>query len=225
VIPVKQTPSDARGVSPLIIGIAGGSGSGKTTIADAVVRALPEVAVVQHDSYYRHRPDLSLEQRSLVNYDHPDSLETDLLVNHLGLLARGVAIDRPIYDFTEHLRSIETDRVKSSPVIIVEGILVLANPELRALLGLKVYVDADSDVRLARRLSRDIDQRGRTPQSVLEQYYASVRPMHVEFVEPSKRHADLVIAERDHPAAVETLLQAIRAQLVGERPFIYSPTS
>ncbi len=222
---VKQTLSDARSVSPLIIGIAGGSGSGKTTIADAVVRALPEVALVQHDSYYRHRPDLSLEHRSLVNYDHPDSLETDLLVNHLGLLARGVAIDRPIYDFTEHLRSIETDRVESGPVIIVEGILVLANPDLRALLGLKVYVDADPDVRLARRLSRDIDQRGRTPQSVLEQYFAFVRPMHVEFVEPSKRYADLVIAERDHPAAVETLVQAIRAHLVGERPFIYSPTS
>jgi uridine kinase len=225
VILVKQTSSDAPSVSPLIIGIAGGSGSGKTTMADAVVRALPEVALVQHDSYYRHRPDLSLEQRSLVNYDHPDSLETDLLVDHLGLLARGVAIDRPIYDFTEHLRSIETDRVESAPVIIVEGILVLANPDLRGLLGLKVYVDADPGVRLARRLSRDIDERDRTPQSVLDQYFTFVRPMHVEFVEPSKGYADLVIAERDHPAAVGTLLQAIRAYLVGERRFIYSPTS
>ena len=215
----------AFGPAPLIIGIAGGSGSGKTFIADQLVTAIPEVALVQHDSYYRHRPDLDFEQRSQVNYDHPDSLETDLLIHHLGLLARGVAIDRPIYDFSRHLRATETDRIEPAPVIIVEGILVLTNSELRDRLGLKIYVDTDPHIRLARRLGRDIDERGRTADSVLKQYFTSVRPMHIEFVEPSKSYADLVISEGHHSTAVATVIEMIRARLVGEPHSIYSPSS
>ena len=149
--------------------------------------------LIQHDSYYRHRPELSFEERSRVNYDHPDSLETELLIDHLGMLSKGTSIDRPTYDFTLHLRADETDRVEPAPVIIVEGILVLADRDLREHLDLKIYVDTDPDVRLARRLVRDIEERGRTMASVLEQYFAFVRPMHLEFVEPSKRYADLII--------------------------------
>lgn len=215
----------ASGAAPLIVGIAGGSGSGKTFIAGELVKAIPEVVLVQHDSYYRHRPDLSFEQRSQVNYDHPDSLETGLLIHQLGLLAKGVAIDRPIYDFSAHLRAIETDRIEPAPVIIVEGILVLTDSDLRDRLGLKIFVDTDPHIRLARRLSRDIDERGRTAESVLTQWFKFVQPMHNEFVEPSKSYADLVISEGHHPTAVATVIEMIRARLFGERPSIYSPTS
>ena len=224
-MPVKEISAGASGVSTLIVGIAGGSGSGKTTIADEIVAAMPEVVLIQHDSYYRHRPRLSFEQRSQVNYDHPDSLETDLLVHHLGMLAKGVAIDRPIYDFTKHLRAIATDRIEPSPVIIVEGILVLADPDLRDRLGLKIYVDTNAHIRLVRRLSRDVEERGRTPESVLGQYFTSVRPMHTEFVEPSKRYADVVIFDGHQSPAVATVIKLIMAHLVGQRPSIYSPTS
>ena len=222
---MKEIAPGASGVAPLIIGIAGGSGSGKTFIADELVTAIPEVVLVQHDSYYRHRPDLSFEQRSQVNYDHPDSLETDLLIHQLGLLARGVAIDRPVYDFSRHLRASETDRIEPAPVIIVEGILVLTNSDLRECLGLKIYVDTGPSIRLARRLGRDIDERGRTAESVLKQYFTSVRPMHIEFVEPSKKYADLVISEGHHSTAVATVIEMIKAHLVGGRRSIYSPTS
>ncbi len=180
------------------------------------------MVLVQHDSYYRHRPELSFEARSRVNYDHPDSLETELLIEHLGMLSKGVAIDRPTYDFTRHLRADETDRLEPAPVIIVEGILVLADRDLREHLDLKIYVDTDPDVRLARRLGRDIEERGRTTPSVLEQYFAFVRPMHLEFVEPSKRYADLIIPEGYNPAAVATVIDMIRAYLVGRHPSIYS---
>jgi uridine kinase len=180
------------------------------------------VVLVQHDSYYRHRPQLSFEERSRVNYDHPDSLETELLIEHLGMLSKGAAIDRPTYDFTRHLRADETDRLEPAPVIIVEGILVLADRDLREHLDLKIYVDTDPDVRLARRLGRDIEERGRTTPSVLEQYFAFVRPMHFEFVEPSKRYADLIIPEGYKPAAVATVIDMIRAYLVARPPSIYS---
>ncbi|MEX0668031.1 MAG: uridine kinase [Acidimicrobiia bacterium] len=212
------------GLQPLVIGIAGGSGSGKTTIAEAVLTALSGVVLVQHDSYYRHRPELSFDERSRVNYDHPDSLETELLIEHLRLLSKGAAIDRPTYDFTRHLRAEDTDRIEPGPVIIVEGILVLADRDLRDQLDLKIYVDTDPDVRLARRLSRDIEERGRTTTSVLEQYFAFVRPMHLEFVEPSRRHADLIIPEGYNPAAVATVMDMIGAYLVGRHPSIYSPS-
>ena len=197
---------------PLIIGIAGGSGSGKTTIAESIVGAIgrDSVVLIQQDAYYRDQTDLPLEERAKVNYDHPDSMETELLVDHLTSLLAGRAIDRPVYDFTVHNRSQQTVRVEPRPVIIVEGILVLYEPALRALMGLKVYVDTDPDLRLARRWERDITERGRTFESVRDQYLHTVRPMHLQFVEPSKRYADIVIPEGYNQSAVGTVISMIR---------------
>jgi len=198
----------------LFIGLAGGSGSGKTTIAGAVLERLDgQVAHIQHDAYYRHMPELSYEERTKVNYDHPASLETELLVEHLLALRLGQAIERPVYDFAVHLRSDETVRVEPAPVVVVEGILVLAEPELRSELDLKIFVDTDSDVRLARRLQRDIEERGRTVESVVNQYFETVRPMHVQYVEPSKAYADLIIPEGYNPRAVATVVELIRSRL------------
>ncbi|MEX0864260.1 MAG: uridine kinase [Acidimicrobiia bacterium] len=203
-----------RSDRPLFIGIAGGSGSGKTTIAAAVVEMLDgKVSLVQHDAYYRHQPDLSFQERTRVNYDHPSSLETELLVEHLQTLRSGVGIDRPVYDFALHLRSGETVWVEPAQVVIIEGILVLAEPGLRSELELKIFVDTDPDLRLARRLQRDIEKRGRTVDSVIAQYFATVRPMHIEFVQPSMRHADLIIPEGFNPAAVATVVELIRSRL------------
>jgi uridine kinase len=199
---------------PLFIGIAGGSGSGKTTIAATVVEHLEgRVSLVQHDAYYRHMPELSLEERTRVNYDHPASLETELLVKHLMALRAGESIEKPVYDFSVHLRSSETVLVEPAQVIVIEGILVLAEPELRSELDLKIFVDTDPDVRLARRLERDIQERGRTAESVIEQYFSTVRPMHLEFVESSKRYADLIIPEGYNPRAVATVVELIRSRL------------
>jgi uridine kinase len=199
---------------PLFIGLAGGSGSGKTTIAESVLDRLDgKVALVQHDAYYRHAPDLSYEERTKVNYDHPASLETELLVEHLVALRSGQSIERPVYDFAVHLRSADTVRVEPAPVVVVEGILVLAEPELRSELDLKIFVDTDPDVRLARRLQRDIEERGRTVDSVVSQYFETVRPMHIEYVETSKRYADLIIPEGYNPRAVATVVELIRSRL------------
>ncbi len=199
---------------PLFIGIAGGSGSGKTTIAQAVVDRLDgKVALLQHDAYYRDMPDLSFDERTKVNYDHPASLETQLLVDHLVMLRSGAAIERPIYDFAQHLRSDDSVRVEAAPVVIVEGILVLAEPELRSELDLKIFVDTDPDLRLARRLKRDTEERGRSVDSVIDQYFGTVRPMHLKFVEGSKRYADLIIPEGYNPRAVATVVELIRSRL------------
>lgn len=199
---------------PLFIGIAGGSGSGKTTIAEEVVARLHGgVALLRHDAYYRHMVDLTLEERGRVNWDHPDSLETELLVEHLEGLRSGLAIEHPVYDFAAHLRSEETIRVEPAPVIVVEGILVLAEADLRSELDLKIFVDTDADLRLARRLQRDIAERGRSVDSVIEQYFETVRPMHLEFVERSRRYADLIIPEGYNPAAVATVVELIRSRL------------
>lgn len=202
---------------PLIIGIGGGSGSGKTTIAQSIVEAIgPEdVTLIQHDAYYRDQTHLPVEERAKVNYDHPDSMETDLLVTHLESLLAGDGFDRPVYDFTVHNRAAETERVEPKPAVIVEGILVLYEPALRELMDLKVYVDTDPDLRLARRWGRDIEERGRTFDSVRDQYLATVRPMHLQFVEPSKRYADIVILEGYNLGAVETVISAIRDVLRG----------
>lgn len=197
----------------LIIGVAGGSGSGKTTIAEALTEAIDGVAYIKHDAYYRHRSDLSFEARSRLNYDHPDSLETPLLVEHLEQLRKGLPFEQPVYDFAEHLRSDTCVVVAPAPVVIVEGILVLAETSLRSLMDLKVFVDTDSDLRLARRLERDIRERGRTPESVLSQYLTTVRPMHNEFVEPSKRHADIIIPGGMKIGAVATIIELIRARM------------
>ncbi len=199
---------------PLFIGLAGGSGSGKTTIAEAVLEHLDgKVALVQHDAYYRHAPELSYEERTKVNYDHPASLETELLVEHLMALRSGEPIERPVYDFAVHLRSEDTVRIEPAQVVVVEGILVLAEPELRSELDLKIFVDTDADVRLARRLQRDIEERGRTVDSVVSQYFETVRPMHIEYVESSKRFADLIIPEGYNPRAVATVVELIRSRL------------
>ena len=196
----------------MIVGIAGGSGSGKTTIAESLVEKLNgHVALVQHDAYYRHTPELSFEARSQVNYDHPASLETELLVEHLVSLRSGHAIDKPAYDFASHLRSEEVETIHPASVIVVEGILVLAEPGLRDELDLKVFVDTDADIRLARRLQRDIDERGRTVASVIAQYFTSVRPMYLEFVDPSKGYADVIIEGGFTPEAVEVVIELIRS--------------
>ena len=182
---------------PLVIGIAGGSGSGKTTVAQALMeRVGPEhVAFLPHDAYYRDFSHLPPEKRAQVNYDHPDSLETPLLVEHIRRLREGRVIERPVYDFTRHARRAETVRVEPRPIILVEGILILAEPELRHQLDIKIYVDTDADLRFIRRLLRDVEERGRTVESVIRQYLTTVRPMHLEFVEPSKRYADIIIPE------------------------------
>ncbi len=168
------------------------------------------VAFIPHDAYYRHRPDISFEERTRVNYDHPDSLETELMVQHIGELLAGRAIERPVYDFAEHLRSKETVTVVPRPVVLLEGILILVETALREVMDLRVFVDADPDVRVLRRVERDMEDRGRSFQSIVDQYHTTVRPMHQQFVEPSKRHADLIIPEGYNAGAVGTILSMIR---------------
>jgi len=202
---------------PVIIGIAGGSGSGKTTIAEAVVAAVGShrVALIQHDAYYRKLDHLEYEERTKVNYDHPDSLETELLVRHVEQLRNGRTIERPVYDFGAHTRSTQVVAVDPVPVIVLEGILVLVEAELRALMDLRIYIDTDGDLRVLRRLERDLVERGRTVESVLQQYLETVRPMHLQFVEPSKRYADIIFPEGYTPGAVGTLTSMIR-DILGE---------
>ena len=180
-----------------VLGIAGGTGSGKTTVAEGLVAGLPagSVVVLDHDAYYRDRSGLSPEERQAINYDHPDAMETELLVAHLTALRDGRSVEIPQYDFRQHVRRQETRRVEPAAVVLVEGILVLADERLRAQMDLKIFVDTDADIRLMRRMERDIEQRGRTFAQVRAQYDATVRPMHLAFVEPSKRFADLIIPE------------------------------
>jgi uridine kinase len=199
---------------PLIIGVAGGSGSGKTTVVREIIRNMGKshVTVLHHDSYYRDVRHLPFEERIKINYDHPDSLETTLLINHLQELIAGNAVEVPCYDFTEHMRVPETERIEPRKVIIVDGLLILWDRELRTLMDIKVYVDTDADLRFIRRLSRDIHERGRSAELVIEQYLRTVRPMHLEFVEPSKRYADVIIPEGGHNrVGVDMLLTKIRS--------------
>ena len=180
----------------LVIGIAGGTGSGKTTLMENIIsRFSGMVTVLSHDNYYKCRDDLTYEQRCLINYDEPDALETDLMACHLDELRHGRAIDCPVYDFTQHNRSKKTVRVNPKNVIIVDGILIFENKPLRDLMDIKIFVDTDADVRLCRRILRDVKERGRTLESVLSQYQNTVKPMHEKYVEPSKRFADIVVPE------------------------------
>jgi uridine kinase len=184
-------------VQPLFIGVAGGTGSGKSTVARALADGLPQasVGVIDHDAYYRDRSDLSDEERAHLNYDHPDSLDNDLLVEHLQALKAGRTVEVPIYDFVTHSRRRERRKLEPAKIIIVEGILVFVEERVRRLLDIKLFVDTDADLRVFRRIRRDLEQRGRSFQSIREQYYATVRPMHLTYVEPSKRWADLIIPE------------------------------
>jgi uridine kinase len=198
---------------PLLIGIAGGTGSGKSTVARKIADGLPadSVAVIDHDSYYRDRSDLSYQARSHLNFDHPDALDNDLLVQHLEALRAGRGVDVPIYDFKTHARLAERRRVEPPRILIVEGILVFVEERVRNLLDVKVFVDTDADIRVFRRVRRDLEQRGRTFQQVREQYYATVRPMHLQFVEPSKRWADLIVPEGgDNHIAIDLILGKLR---------------
>jgi len=181
----------------LVVGIAGGTGSGKTTVAKTIATSLPPggVAMIEFDAYYRDRPEMSFDERGLLNFDHPESLEIELLVDHLGALRAGAGVDVPIYDFKTHRRLPESRRVESAKVVIVEGILVFVDARVRERLDMKIFVDTDSDLRVFRRIRRDMEQRGRTFESIRDQYYKTVRPMHLQFVEPSKRWADLIIPE------------------------------
>ena len=180
----------------LVIGIAGGTGSGKTTLMKNLIQRFEgSVTVLSHDNYYKRRDDLTYEQRCQINYDEPDALETDLMARHLDALRHGQSIDCPVYDFTQHNRSNETIHIRPEKVIIVEGILIFENRELRELMDIRIFVDTDADVRLCRRIKRDVNKRGRTLESVLTQYQTTVKPMHEKYVEPSKRFADIVVPE------------------------------
>ena len=201
---------------PVIIGIAGGTGSGKTTVARAIYDRVgkDKIEWISHDSYYRDFDGLSVEERHHINFDHPDSLESELLARHLDVLVKGSSVEIPIYDFTTHARKAETQRVESRKVIIVEGILVMYEPELRKRIDIKLFVDTPADIRFVRRLMRDIKTRGRTVESVIEQYVTTVRPMHEEFVEPSKRYADLIIPEGgENLVAIDAIIARVEGLL------------
>ena len=182
-------------VNPLIIGVGGGSGSGKTTVVNKIVEGIgkDQIVLIEHDSYYRDLSHLPLSERVKQNFDHPASLETELLIRHLDALKKGYKIDMPVYDFVEHTRAAETISVEPRKVILIDGILIFSEPNLRKRMDIKLFVDTDDDVRLLRRLKRDINERGRDFDGVLNQYELYVRPMHLEFVEPSKRYADIII--------------------------------
>lgn len=205
-------------MQPVVIGVAGGTGSGKTTVAREILKraGTKQISLIQHDAYYKDLSDLPLAQRAMFNFDHPDALDNELLIAHLKELKAGRAIEMPVYDFKTHTRTKQVQRVEPSRVILVEGILIFADKQLRDLMDVKIYVDTDPDIRFIRRLQRDIAERGRTMESVIHQYLTTVRPMHQEFVEPSKRYADVIIPEGGfNEVAMEMVAARIRALLEG----------
>lgn len=203
-------------MQPVLIAVAGGSGSGKTTVSHAILERVgrDRITYLQHDAYYRDRGSLPLAERARINYDHPDSLETDLLVEHLKQMRACRTVEVPQYDFAQHIRKAETRRIEPHSIILVEGILIFVDRALREMFDIKIFVDTDSDVRFIRRLQRDIAERGRTMDSVVNQYTETVRPMHLEFVEPSKRYADLIIPEGGfNQIAIDMVVARINAML------------
>jgi uridine kinase len=202
--------------TPLVIGIAGGTGSGKTTVANVILDRVGarHIAYLPHDAYYKELQELPLAQRTVINFDHPNSLDTELLTHHIRQLKANQPVDLPIYDFKTHSRTSQVLHLEPQPVILVEGILIFAEPELRQLFDVKIFVDTDPDIRFIRRLQRDITERGRTTESVIHQYLATVRPMHLEFVEPSKRYADVIIPEGGlNAVAMDMVVARIEALL------------
>ena len=204
---------------PIVFGVAGGTASGKTTVAHTILKAVgaEQVAYLPHDAYYKDRPDLPLVERTLVNYDHPNSLETKLLITHIKQLIAGEAVQMPVYDFTLHRRTAQTILVEPSPVILVDGILIFTKRKLRELMDIKIYVDTDADVRFVRRLQRDMEERGRSQASVIQQYLETVRPMHLKFVEPSKRYADVIIPHGGHNQIAIDMVVARLEVMLGRR--------
>jgi uridine kinase len=205
--------------TPLIIGIAGGSGSGKTTLANLILDRVgaDRIAYIPHDAYYKDLRMLPSNERATVNFDHPNSLDTDLLIQHIQQLKNHQIVDLPIYDFKTDTRTQFFKRILPRPAVIIEGILIFGEAPLRELLDLKIFVDTDPDIRFIRRLKRDIDERGRTPESIIHQYLTTVRPMHMEFVEPSKRYADIIVPEGGHNAvAMEMIVARIESLLHGD---------
>lgn len=201
------------------IGVAGGSGSGKTTVARALVESLPagSAVLLEHDAYYRDQSHLPLEERAKINYDHPSALDNALFLEHIATLRNGGVVEKPVYDYAHHTRASHTVRIEAAPVLIVEGILILCEPAIRDALDIKLFVDTDSDIRIMRRIRRDMEQRGRTFAQIRAQYYESVRPMHVAFVEPSKRFADLIVPEGGHnQVALDLILHHLERHVLGE---------
>jgi len=207
----------------LIVGIAGGTGSGKTTVVKEVVRRLPEneVAVIPQDSYYRDNSHIPMEQRQEINFDHPSSIEFELLIDHIEQLREGVPIHQPIYSYLSCTRSEESIPVEPKNVIIIEGILILQNPELRDLMDIKVFVDADNDDRLMRVISRDMQERGRSVQNVLERYQKTVKPMHLQFIEPTKRYADIIVPQGGQNKVAISILTSIIEKSLYDAPNLY----
>lgn len=209
----------ANRTSPLVIGIAGGTGSGKTTVAQTIVERVggEHIASLAHDSYYKDLTELPVAQRAEVNFDHPNSLDTDLMIEQLTQLKSGRAIEVPVYDFKTHSRTDHTIHLEPRPIILVEGILIFAEAGLRNLFDIKIFVDTDADIRFIRRLERDIAERGRSSASVIHQYMTTVRPMHLEFVEPSKRYADIIIPEGGLNTVAMDMIVARIKSLLGEQ--------
>jgi uridine kinase len=218
---VATAAGDVAMTKPLIIGIAGGTGSGKSTVARRVAEALTDssVAFIDMDAYYKNFAHLPMAERRRVNWDHPDAFDLDLLVEHLDRLCAGEAIEKPVYDFVQHVRAPGTVEIAPADVVVIDGILLFVDARVRSLLDVKVYVDADADVRLIRRLRRDIAHRGRPIDEILEQYLNTVRPMHLQFVEPSKRYADVIVPRGGHNAvAIEMIVAKIQRRLAALQP-------
>lgn len=213
--------------TPLVIGIAGGSGSGKTTLANLILDRVgrERIAYLPHDAYYKDLSALPPNQRTAVNFDHPDSLDTELLIEHVRALIAGKSVEIPLYDFKTHTRTTQTIRVDPRPVVMVEGILIYVDRELRELLEVKIFVDTDADIRFIRRLDRDLRERGRTTDYVVRQYLSTVRPMHMEFVEPSKRYADVIVPEGGMNAVAMEMVAARLEALLGETRRPHDPAA